>query len=56
MFNMRSFLNFLTQRLDEHAQLEVRNIAKQMLTLTQNIEGKPFQHTLNAWGYDSESI
>jgi len=56
MFNMRSFHNFLTQRLDEHAQLEVRNIAKQMLTLTQNIEGKPFQHTLNAWGYDSESI
>jgi flavin-dependent thymidylate synthase len=52
MFNMRSFHNFLIQRTDSHAQLEIQFIAKKMLALTQNIEGKPFQHTLAAWGYN----
>lgn len=49
MFNMRSFHNFLTQRLDSHAQLEIQEIAKQMLQLVENIEGDPFKHTLKAW-------
>lgn len=49
MFNMRSFHNFLTQRMDDHAQLEIQEIAKQMLKLVKNIEGEPFKHTLNAW-------
>lgn len=49
MFNMRSFHNFLTQRLDSHAQLEIQEIAKEMLNLVKNIEGNPFEHTLNAW-------
>ena len=49
MFNMRSFHNFLTQRMDDHAQLEIQEIAKQMLQLVKNIEGEPFKHTLNAW-------
>lgn len=49
MFNMRSFHNFLTQRMDSHAQLEIREIATEMLNLVKNIEGNPFQHTLNAW-------
>lgn len=49
MFNMRSFHNFLNQRMDDHAQLEIREIAKQMLELVRNIEGNPFEHTLNAW-------
>lgn len=49
MFNMRSFHNFLTQRMDSHAQLEIREIAAEMLNLVKNIEGNPFQHTLNAW-------
>lgn len=50
MFNMRSFHNFLTQRMDDHAQVEIQEIARQMLDLVKNIEGNPFKHTLNAWG------
>lgn len=50
MFNMRSFHNFLTQRMDSHAQVEIREIATQMLQLVKDIEGNPFQHTLKAWG------
>lgn len=51
MFNMRSFHNFLTQRMDSHAQLEIREIATKMLELVKNIEGNPFEHTLTAWGF-----
>jgi flavin-dependent thymidylate synthase len=51
MFNMRSFHNFITQRMDSHAQLEIQIIAKEMLELVKNIEGNPFKHTLKAWGY-----
>lgn len=51
MFNMRSFHNFLTQRMDDHAQLEIQEIAKKMLSLVKNIEGEPFKHTLKAWGF-----
>ncbi len=49
MFNMRSFHNFLTQRMDDHAQLEIQEIAKHMLELVRNIEGEPFKHTLAVW-------
>lgn len=49
MFNMRSFHNFLIQRMDDHAQLEIQNIAKQMYELVKNIEGGPFKATLKAW-------
>jgi thymidylate synthase (FAD) len=49
MFNMRSFANFLKLRNSEHAQLEIREIAQEMLTLVENIEGNPFKHTLQAW-------
>lgn len=49
MFNMRSFHNFLTQRMDDHSQKEIQEIAKQMLQLVKNIEGNPFQYTLEAW-------
>ena len=49
MFNMRSFHNFLSQRMDSHAQLEIQNIAKQMYELVKNIEGNPFKNTLEAW-------
>ena len=48
MFNMRSFANFLKLRNSEHAQVEIREIAQQMLNLIQNIEGNPFQHTLKS--------
>lgn len=51
-FNMRSFANFLKLRMSEHAQLEIREIAQQMLKLVQDIPGSPFQETLKAWGYE----
>lgn len=49
MFNMRSFHNFLNQRMDNHAQKEIQEIAKKMLKLVKNIPGKPFKYTINAW-------
>ena len=49
MFNFRSFVTFLNLRHSEHAQLEVRELAKQMLKLVENIEGNPFEHTINAF-------
>jgi flavin-dependent thymidylate synthase len=48
MFNMRSFANFIKLRNSEHAQKEIREIAQQMWDLVENIEGKPFKHTLDA--------
>ena len=51
MFNMSSFANFLKLRDSEHAQLEIREIAQEMVRLVQNIEGNPFEHTLKAFGY-----
>jgi thymidylate synthase (FAD) len=48
MFNMRSFANFLKLRNSEHAQVEIREIAQQMLNLIQNIESNPFQHTIKS--------
>jgi thymidylate synthase (FAD) len=49
MFNMRSFANFQKLRNSEHAQLEIRDIAKQMLDLVRNIPGQPFKYTLESW-------
>jgi thymidylate synthase (FAD) len=51
-FNMRSFANFLKLRNSEHAQLEIREIAIQMLELIKNIDNNPFEHTIKSWGYD----
>ena len=48
MFNMRSFTHFIKLRYEEHAQKEIKDIASQMLFLVRNIEGNPFEHTLNA--------
>lgn len=48
-FNMRSFANFQKLRNDEHAQLEIRELAQEMLSLVENLPGKPFQHTLAAF-------
>lgn len=53
-FNMRSFANFLKLRMSEHAQVEIREIAEQMLKLVRQT-GK-FEHTLKAWGYDEYSF
>ena len=48
-FNMRSFANFLKLRNSPHAQKEIREIAAEMLELVKNIDGNPFEHTLQSW-------
>ena len=48
-FNMRSFANFLKLRMSEFAQVEIREIAEEMLKLVRQT-GK-FEHTLKAWEY-----
>ena len=48
-FNMRSFANFVKLRRSPHAQLEIREIADQMLQLVRDIEGEPFKRTIEAW-------
>ena len=47
MFNMRSFVHFQRLRNDEAAQVEIRDIAQQMLKLVK--ECGEFQHTLSAF-------
>jgi thymidylate synthase (FAD) len=54
MFNFRSFYHFLGLRKKPNAQMEIREIAAEMLRLVQGIEGNPFKHTLNAFGYGKE--
>jgi thymidylate synthase (FAD) len=49
MFNWRSFAHFQELRNSEHAQVEVRELAQQMLDLVKNIEGNPFEHTIKAF-------
>jgi flavin-dependent thymidylate synthase len=50
-FNWRSFNHFLSLRNKPNAQLEVREIARNMLDLVKNIEGNPFEHTIKAFNY-----
>ena len=49
MFNWRSFYHFQQLRNNEHAQLEVRELAQMMLDLVKNIEGNPFELTIKAF-------
>ncbi len=49
MFNMRSFANFVKLRKSEHAQLEIREIATEMVDLLTSIAGNPFKETLQAF-------
>ena len=49
MFNWRSFYRFLNLRNKPDAQLEIRQIAKEMLDLVVNIEDNPFKHTIKAF-------
>ena len=49
MFNWRSFAHFQQLRNSEHAQVEVRKLAQDMLDLVKNIENNPFEHTINAF-------
>lgn len=48
-FNFRSFAHFQGLRNSEHAQVEVRELAQDMLDLVKNIDGNPFEHTLKAF-------
>ena len=48
-FNWRSFMHFLHLRNSEHAQVEVRELAQQMLQQVKDIEGKPFELTIKAF-------
>jgi flavin-dependent thymidylate synthase len=48
-FNWRSFYHFLELRNKPAAQKEIRDIAAMMLELVKNIEGNPFQYTLDAF-------
>ena len=50
MFNWRSFYHFQNLRNDEHAQLEVRELAQMMLELVEAIDDKPFEKTIKAFG------
>jgi thymidylate synthase (FAD) len=49
MFNWRSFYHFQTLRNDENAQKEVREVAQIMLEQVKNIDGNPFEKTINAF-------
>lgn len=44
--------HLLNLRLKEDTQLETRSIARIMLQLVKTIEGKPFEHSLKAFGYE----
>jgi thymidylate synthase ThyX len=48
-FNLRSFANFIKLRRSPHSQLEIRQIADQMLQLVRDIDSDPFKHTIKAW-------
>ena len=48
MFNLRSFANFYELRASEHAQVEIREIAKEMMRLAYDIEGNPLKSALDA--------
>jgi flavin-dependent thymidylate synthase len=49
MFNWRSFAHFLKLRNSEHAQLEVRELAQEMLQIVKDIPGNPFEKTIKAF-------
>lgn len=49
MFNWRSFYHFQKLRNSEHAQVEVRQLAQDMLDLVKQIEGNPFKETIEAF-------
>ena len=51
MFNFRSFAHFQGLRNHEAAQLEIRDVADQMLQLVKSLPGDPFKHTLQAFKF-----
>ena len=51
MANFRSLNHFLSLRLNDAAQLEIQEIAQQMLDAVASIPGEPFKYTLEAFNY-----
>ena len=49
MFNWRSFYHFLNLRNKEDAQLEIRELAGEMLNLVKSLQDNPFKHTIEAF-------
>jgi thymidylate synthase (FAD) len=54
MFNFRSFVHFIRLRYSEHAQLEIKDVARQMLELVQ--ETGAFPATLNSFGLTIDNV
>jgi flavin-dependent thymidylate synthase len=50
MFNWRSFYHFQQLRNSEHAQVEVKLLAQDMLDQVKAIEGNPFKYTIEGFG------
>jgi thymidylate synthase (FAD) len=48
-----AFIHMCNLRLKKDTQQETRELVAEMLTLVQNIERKPFQNTLSAFGYEN---
>lgn len=48
--NFRAFVHFQKLRNSEHAQLEIRGIAQEMLRLVKEETNGDFKHSLKAWG------
>jgi len=49
IFNWRSFAHFQQLRNSEHAQIEVRELAQEMLQIVKDIPGNPFEKTIKAF-------
>ena len=54
MFNFRSFAHFINLRYSKHAQLEVRNLAGEMLNLVK--ETGNFDNTLESFGFTVNGV
>jgi flavin-dependent thymidylate synthase len=54
MFNFRSFMHFMGLRNSEHAQMEIRDIAQQMLEQIE--QTKQFELSLAAFGWTKDKI
>lgn len=50
--SLLAFLHVFELRLKTDTQAETREIAREMLSLVQEIPGNPFEHTLKAFGYE----
>lgn len=51
MMNMSCFNNFYNLRADKAAQVEINDIADDMLNCIKQIDGNPFKYTLEAFGW-----